>query len=164
MLVDVLMWVLIMVVVIALVGFVAGQAGFLKGRKPERLGVVDGRLRPASKTPNSVVSQAPAPGDPSLPDAARIAPLPLRGDGAATMAHIEKIVGDMAGATVVRNEPDYLYAQFTTRLMKYVDDTEFWLDPGSRVVHVRSASRLGQKDFGANRDRIEAIRAQLAAR
>jgi uncharacterized protein (DUF1499 family) len=29
------------------------------------------------------------------------------------------------------------------------------------VIHVRSASRIGRKDFGVNRARIEAIRAAL---
>ena len=69
----------------------------------------------------------------------------------------------MPGAEVVKSEPDYLYAQFTTRLMKYVDDVEFWFDPAAQAVQVRSASRLGNRDFGVNRDRVEAIRQQLAA-
>ena len=57
-----------------------------------------------------------------------------------------------------------MYATFSTRLMKYTDDVEFWLDPVAQVVQVRSASRLGQRDFGANRSRIETVRAQLQAR
>jgi len=47
--------------------------------------------------------------------------------------------------------------------MRYVDDTEFWFDPGAGVVQVRSASRVGSSDLGVNRARIEAIRARLAA-
>jgi uncharacterized protein (DUF1499 family) len=46
--------------------------------------------------------------------------------------------------------------------MKYVDDAEFWFDPGASVVQLRSASRLGRKDFGVNRARIESIRQALA--
>ena len=49
-----------------------------------------------------------------------------------------------------------------TRVMKFVDDAEFWFDPASGVVHVRSASRVGRKDFGVNRARIEAVRQALA--
>jgi len=45
--------------------------------------------------------------------------------------------------------------------MRFVDDTEFWFDPAAGVIHVRSASRVGSKDFGVNRARIEAIRARL---
>jgi len=45
-----------------------------------------------------------------------------------------------------------------------VDDVEFWLDPVGGVIHVRSASRVGQSDFGANRARIEALRAKFEPR
>ena len=45
--------------------------------------------------------------------------------------------------------------------MKFVDDTEFWYDPAAQVVQVRSASRVGRRDFGVNRARVESIRAQL---
>jgi uncharacterized protein (DUF1499 family) len=47
--------------------------------------------------------------------------------------------------------------------MRYTDDVEFWFDPAAQVVQVRSASRLGYSDRGANRARIEALRARLAA-
>jgi uncharacterized protein (DUF1499 family) len=64
---------------------------------------------------------------------------------------------------VVSANRDYLRVQFTTRWLGFVDDAEFWADPGAGVVQVRSASRLGRRDFGANRARIEALRARLAA-
>jgi len=94
---------------------------------------------------------------------AQIAPLALKGDAAATLAKIKAIVQSMEGAQVVKSEPDYLYAQFTTRLLKFVDDTEFWFDPVAGVVQVRSASRVGYGDRGVNRARIEEIRALLGA-
>jgi uncharacterized protein (DUF1499 family) len=80
------------------------------------------------------------------------------------MNRLRAIVEDMPGASVVLSNRDYLRAQFTTRWMGFVDDAEFWFDPQAGVVQVRSASRLGRRDFGVNRERIEAIRAQLAAR
>jgi uncharacterized protein (DUF1499 family) len=46
--------------------------------------------------------------------------------------------------------------------MRFVDDVEFWVDPAAGVVQVRSASRVGRKDLGVNRARIEAIRERLA--
>ena len=159
----VVLWIVVVLFVVVCAGIVAGQAGWLKGRKPEPLGVSGGRLQPASKTPNSVVSQAPLPGARPVPASARIEPLALRGDGPATIARIKAIVERMADAEIVRSDADYLYAQFTTRLMKFVDDTEFWFDPAAQVVQVRSASRLGQRDFDANRKRVEAIRQRLTA-
>ena len=69
----------------------------------------------------------------------------------------------MEGAKLVSSAPDYLYAQYTTPLMKYVDDVEFWFDPSSNAIQVRSASRIGKGDMGLNRKRIETVRAALAA-
>jgi uncharacterized protein (DUF1499 family) len=72
------------------------------------------------------------------------------------------IVSGMAGARVVTSDPDYLYAQFTTQLLQFVDDAEFWFDPQNNVIQVRSASRVGRSDLGVNRRRIEAVRGALA--
>ena len=164
-----LKWLLIGVVVLVLVAVLAGQAGLLRGTPPDNLGLCDGKLQPPSKTPNSVSSQTDLwPGHPQA-EYARIAPLVLAlvgegpGDGPATMARIQALVQATPGATVVKAESDYLYATFNTRVLKYTDDVEFWFDAAHGVVQLRSASRLGRKDLGANRARIEAIRAQLGA-
>jgi uncharacterized protein (DUF1499 family) len=73
-------------------------------------------------------------------------------------------LGTIPGITVVEQRPDYLYAQAETRWMKFTDDLEFWFNPARGMVELRSASRLGRKDFGVNRARIEAIRAAYLAR
>ena len=57
-----------------------------------------------------------------------------------------------------------MYAEFRTRLMRYVDDLELWHDERAGLVHVRSASRLGRRDFGVNRKRVEALRTLIQAR
>ena len=159
----ILKWLLIALAALVVLAVLAGQLGLLQGRPPTSLGLRDGRLKPPAKTPNSVTSQAALYPDHPMREQAQIAPLALSGDGPSTLAGIRRIVEAMPGARVVRSEPDYLYAQFTTRLMKFVDDTEFWFDPASSVVQVRSASRVGNGDRGLNRTRVEAIRAQLAA-
>jgi uncharacterized protein (DUF1499 family) len=48
--------------------------------------------------------------------------------------------------------------------MRYVDDVEFFYDDKAGVIHVRSASRLGRRDFGVNRKRIEELRSLIQAR
>jgi len=65
------------------------------------------------------------------------------------------------GCVLVKREPAYLYAQCRTRWLKFTDDVEFSLDEAGSVIHVRSASRLGRKDFGVNRARVEALRARF---
>ena len=155
-------WIVIVALALAIIAVVAGQLGLFSGRAPDNLGLRDGRLKPPSKTPNSVNSQADLWPEHVQRDAARIAPLALRGDGPATMARLKTIVEAMPGAKLIEARPDYLYVQFTTRLMKFIDDTEFWFDPAAGVVQVRSASRVGNGDLGVNRKRIEVIRALLA--
>jgi len=161
--VQTLKWIVLSVVGLAAVTLLAAQFGAFSGKAPANLGHRDGKLKPPSKTANSVSSQADLWTQHPMQDYARIAPLALKGDGPATLARIKSIVEAMPGASVVTSERDYLYVQFSTRLMKFVDDAEFWFDPAGGVVQVRSASRLGQKDFGVNRARIEAIRAKLGA-
>src|SRR5713226_4435435 len=159
----VIKWLVIVVLLLAVAAVVAGQLGLLQGTAPTDLGVRNGRLKPPSNTENSVTSQAALYPDHPQRKYADIAPLPLKGDGPVTLSRIKTIVEGMDGAKVVKSDPDYLYAQFTTRLMKYVDDVEFWFDPAAKAIQVRSASRLGSGDMGVNRKRIEAVRAALEA-
>jgi len=154
---------LIAVGLVALV-VIAGQAGLLGGQRPE-LGVLDGRLQPPSPTPNSVSSQTHLhPGHPQAAYAA-VEPLPLKAAGAAASLRVlTDVLQAMPGVTVVEQKDNYLRAQAQTRWLKFIDDLEFWIDPQQARIEVRSASRLGRKDFGVNRARLEAIRnAYLAA-
>jgi uncharacterized protein (DUF1499 family) len=67
----------------------------------------------------------------------------------------------MKKTKIITENKNYLYAEFTSAIMGFVDDVEFYLDEGAKVIHVRSASRLGQSDLGVNRKRIETIRTKL---
>jgi uncharacterized protein (DUF1499 family) len=140
---------------------VAARFGAFSGRAPSNLGVSGGKLKPPSKTPNSVTSQADLWPDATQREYARIAPIAVAGDGKTTIAKIAQVVENLPGARIVEHRDDYLYAQFTTAMLRFVDDVEFWFDPAANVVQVRSASRIGRKDFGVNRARIENIRARV---
>lgn len=125
-------------------------------KRPDNLGVKDGRLAPPKRTPNCVSSQADAA------DAEHyIAPIAYKGDTAAAMAAVRKAVEGMHDATVIRQDGGYLYVEFRTKLMRFVDDVEFLHDEKAGLLHVRSASRLGRRDFGVNRARVEAIRHRI---
>lgn len=149
------------IVLLALALALATQFGLLRGRMPGDLGARDGRLKPPSMSPNSVSSQAGLYPDHPQRVYALVAPFPATDGGPQTLERIRRIAEAMSGAKVVKSDPGYLYVQFTTRWMKFVDDCEFWFDPRAGVIQVRSASRIGRKDFGVNRQRIEAIRARL---
>jgi uncharacterized protein (DUF1499 family) len=163
-LLKILKWVLILIASAVVLAILVGQVGLLRGDAPTDFGVRDGKLKGLSATANSVSSQAPLYPDHPQRRYADIAPLALRGGGGeATLAKLKTVVETMHGTQIIKSEPGYLYVQYQTRLMHYVDDVEFWFDPSAQVIQVRSASRLGKGDMGANRQRIEAVRTALAA-
>ncbi len=150
-------YIVLAAIVLALV---AAQVGLLSGQRPGDLGVKDGRLKPPSNTRNSVSSQAALVPDHPQRAYASIDPLPFKASGAAaSIKTLEAVLNTLPGVTIVEQRPDYLYAQAQTRWLKFVDDVEFWANPATGVIEVRSASRLGREDFGVNRQRIEKIRA-----
>ncbi len=159
-----LRWFAIAIALLAAAVIGAGRLGWLQGTAPQDLGAQGGRLKPPSLTPNSVSSQAGLYADHPRRVEAQIAPLHYQGDGAAAMARLAQLAQATDGAHIVRRDADYLYATYTTPVMRYVDDVEFLLDPVGGVIHVRSASRLGRRDLGANRARIEALRARFEQR
>jgi uncharacterized protein (DUF1499 family) len=79
------------------------------------------------------------------------------------MAKLAAVLQKQERTVLVSQGPDYIYAQCSTAVLKFTDDVEFMLDAGAGVIHVRSSSRLGRKDFGVNRARVEAIRAAFNA-
>jgi uncharacterized protein (DUF1499 family) len=125
------------------------------GKRPDTLGVKEGRLATCPGTPNCVSSQA-TDAEHQVDAIAYFAP------AAEVMEKLKSVVTNMERATVIEESSNYLYAEFTSGLMGFVDDVEFYLDDAAQVIHVRSASRLGQSDLGVNRKRVEEIRANLA--
>ena len=117
-------------------------------RRPANLGLRSGRFAPCKPSPNCVSSQA----DPS--DAEHYVQ-PIRG----TIDDVRRAVLSTPRATVVTEMPHYLHVEFRTRLMRFVDDVEFFFD--GTAVQVRSCSRVGRNDFGVNRRRVEALRARV---
>jgi uncharacterized protein (DUF1499 family) len=128
------------------------------GKRPDNLGVKDGRLASCGRRINCVSSQA----DPG--DAERyVAPLPFKGSAAEAIAAARRAVESMARARVVHAQGNYLHAEFRSKLMGYVDDVEFAFDAQAGVLHLRSASRLGRRDYNVNRARVEALRARIVS-
>ena len=60
--------------------------------------------------------------------------------------------------SVITVSDSYLHAEFTSAVFRFIDDLEFLVDDTAKVIHVRSASRLGTSDLGVNRKRVEEIR------
>lgn len=158
------MFIIYSVVLLIAVVFIGAQFGLLSGKQPNNIGVTNERLKPPSKTRNSVSSQTHLYADHPQVQYASIEPLPFKNNNATYSVQVLlTVLKSMPGMMIIDAKPDYIYATSSTKVLKFVDDLEFWVNPAKGVIDIRSASRLGREDFGANRTRVEAIRAAYAA-
>ena len=114
------------------------------------------RLAPCPRNPNCVSTQAP-------PGPQHMDPIPYKGPLAEARERLEKVLRDHPRTRIVREEPGYLKAECRSAFFHFVDDVELLFDDEAKRIHFRSASRLGRKDFGVNRKRMEEIRAAFLA-
>lgn len=130
--------------------------GIFSNKRPAGLGIqANGQLKPAPATPNAVSSEA-RPGS-----YAAIEPLHIEGKPSVYFRKLKAAIVETDNATIILATPTYIYAEYTSPVMGFVDDVEFLLRPKVGVVEVRSASRMGVSDLGSNRRRIEKLRAQV---
>jgi uncharacterized protein (DUF1499 family) len=130
--------------------------GLFKGRAPG-LGVVNGRFQPCSWRPNCVSSHA---------DTADVQhffpPMPYEVSDADAQRVIGAMLGQLPNVRIVSQGGGYFRAEAKSPRLGFVDDVEVFVDGRARSVYVRSASRLGIRDFGVNRARMEALKGLLA--
>jgi len=115
-------------------------------------------LAPCPDSPNCVSSLA-APED----HVHAIAPLPFAGDAADALRVAHELLESWPRTRIVEAGDGYLHATCRSRIFGWVDDLELLAYPGAGVLHVRSASRVGYSDLGANRRRVERLRTELGA-
>ncbi|MGL1862268.1 MAG: DUF1499 domain-containing protein [Pseudodesulfovibrio sp.] len=120
-------------------------------KTPENLGMADGQFAPCPETNNCVSSQA-------KDEAHTIAPIKAHGIPEVVMVDLSDAIESMFGAKVVVIDGNYLRAEYTSKVMRFVDDLECYYDEAQGVIQVRSASRVGYSDMNANRKRVEEVR------
>lgn len=74
------------------------------------------------------------------------------------LKRLKQVVRSMPRARIADERPNYFRAEYTTALLRFVDDVDFLIEPDGGKIHIRSASRVGYSDLGANRKRVERIR------
>ena len=116
----------------------------------ENIGMTEGKLAPCPDSPNCVSTQSEEKGH-------AMKPLPYLQTREASREKILSILKDMKRTEIVKLTESYIHVECRTALLRFVDDVEFFLDETIRVVHFRSASRVGYYDFGLNRRRMKRI-------
>ncbi|MEH2270318.1 MAG: DUF1499 domain-containing protein [Nostoc sp.] len=118
------------------------------------LGVDRGHLSSCPASNNCVVSQ-------NADDKHTIDPIAYHIDRNAARETLLKVLTVVPRTEVIEQTDDYIHALSKSRIFKFVDDVEFYLPPNESVIHLRSASRVGESDLGVNRRRVEQIRLAL---
>ena len=108
------------------------------------------------ESPNCVSTLAPA-----QDSGHAIAPYRYRKPRPEAKEVLKATVGLLPRTKLILEEEDYLHYEFTSLLLRFVDDVEFVLDEEAKLVHFRSASRIGYGDLGVNRRRMEDRRSRL---
>jgi len=117
--------------------------------RPPAGALLDGHLRPCPNSPNCLNSEQEG--------RHATEPLPFSGSVAENRTKLEKIIGQMGGA-LQSSQDNYLWATFTSRILRFVDDLELRFDVDKGIIHVRSGSRVGYSDFGVNAKRVAELR------
>ena len=128
---------------------------FIKGinsRTGVAPGIVDGMLSQCPNKPNCVCSER------AEESAHYIEPVIISPDNAADLIPlIKSIITEMGGVLQSENEY-YLAYHFTSAIFGFVDDFEIRIDSKQKLIHFRSASRVGTSDLGVNKNRVELLK------
>ena len=122
----------------------------ISSRKQPELGLLNGQLQPCPVTPNCVCSEQQI-------EETFVEPLSYSIALDDAWLRVKQAIIE-TGGIVLTEQNGYLHAQYMTPLMRYVDDVELRTDEDKHVIHIRSASRVGHSDLGANRKRVTRIR------
>lgn len=134
-------------IIILLVAFM-----FIKNNiTPKDLGVKDGKLAKMPNSPNAVSSQT------DIEDK-KVEPLVFSGGLEDSKNKILSIIDSYKGTEIIKNEKNYIHVIFKTSGMKFRDDVEFYFDERNKLIHFRSASRVGYSDMGLNKERYNEIK------
>ena len=120
------------------------------GSPPPHLGIKNGKFAPCPYKDNCVDSQ-------SIEEKYHIEPLSYKGSTENALIKLKQVIRSMERTRIVESSDRYLRVEFTSAVMGFVDDVEFYF-PDEPVIHLKSASRIGYYDFGVNRKRVETIR------
>lgn len=120
-----------------------------KSKKP--IGIIDGKFHPCPKSPNCVSTQ-------STDEKHMMKPIEYNSTDNEAKEKIKNIIKSFKRTKLITETENYLHFEFRTATFKFVDDVEFYVDVKEKLIHFRSAARLGWSDMGVNRKRMGKIR------
>ena len=115
------------------------------------------RLAPCPSSPNCVSTEA-------QDETHAIVPFRYQKARVEAKEALKAIIRSLPRTKLVEEDESYLHYEFTSLLLRFVDDVEFLFDDESKTIHFRSASRTGYGDLGVNRTRMEQVRALVGGK
>ncbi len=137
--------------VFLILGFFGGIVS--QKRVPDNLGLKDGKLAVCPSSKNCVSSQSPVTDTLNY-----VQPWTYQTTDEQAWVQLMNVIQAAEGSQVITAENDYIHAEFSSNFFGFIDDVEIYRDTAKRIIHIRSSSRIGRDDLGANRERIEQLR------
>ena len=124
---------------------------------PDNLGLKNGKLSNCPSRPNCVCTFQ------DKSDSSHyIAPMTYTSSQPEAMAKIKSALTEISRTKIVTETKNYLHVECTSLVFRFIDDLEIYLDDSTKLVHFRSASRVGHSDLGVNKKRVEALKSKLS--
>jgi uncharacterized protein (DUF1499 family) len=118
------------------------------------VGISNGHLTDCPASPNCVASQ-------DADSKHAIEPIPYHLDRDKAREILLKVLTVVPRTEVIEQTDNYIHTTSQIPIFGFIDDVEFYFPPNEPVIHLRSASRVGDWDLGVNRRRMEQIRLAL---
>ena len=134
--------------------FLVTEPNLILAGVPDNLGLKNQMLSQCPGTPNCVSSQ-------EKNSKKRIQPITFEGSLELAKERLHRVLNSIRGTRIITQDVVYWHVEFTTQLLRFIDDVEFYFDGSQSLIHVRSASRQGYWDLGVNRRRVETIRSMF---
>lgn len=127
------------------------------GKRTDAIGVGPSGLSSCPKSPNCVSSEA-------NDKQHAIESFCLKGDPNVSWLLIQDEITSMPGGVIITATANYIHVECKSRIFRFIDDLELYFNSSNGIISIRSASRIGYSDFGANRRRVELLRSELRAK
>ena len=146
-------WIILLVLILLVSAIVYLKMG---NSRPNNVGIKEDKLLSCPSSPNCVSSQENISNKKHY-----IAPISYEINRPDMESLLIQYLLSSKSMTIISNESGYIYMEVKSKKIGFIDDVEFYLPKSEKIIHVRSASRVGYSDRGVNRERIEKIRSDL---
>lgn len=144
------------IIVVLAVAFIVLNIILAKmAKQPTNLGVQNGQLTPCPGSPNCVTTQSNHP-------SSKMEAIAYEGTLADNMTKLKNVIEQFSKTNIISEKENYLHVTFGTPIFNYIDDVEFYFDDANKLLHFRSASRIGYSDMGVNKKRMQKVTARFA--